>query len=38
MPIDRFGSGAPGFADKTALDIAAAGGRELMVAPLSEDE
>ena len=31
------GSGAPGFAGKTALDIARGGGREIMVA-LLEDE
>ena len=30
------GSGAPGFAGKTALDIARGGGREIMVALLEE--
>ena len=32
------GSGAPGFDGKTALDIASAGGREIMVALLSESD
>jgi ankyrin repeat protein len=30
------GTGAPGFDGKTALDIARAGGREIMVALLSD--
>jgi ankyrin repeat protein len=32
------GTGAPGFHDKTALDIARAGGRDIMVALLSETD